>query len=375
VLMRFAVLAWCGLLALAVPAQADPHYLGSPPVGHVFVIVLENENAASTFSPDSPAQYLSRTLPKQGAYLPEYYGVTHLSLGNYIALVSGQGSNVQTQADCQFFTDFSGGAFGADGQVLGQGCVYPATVETVANQLEDRGLTWKGYMEDMGNNPARESATCGHPALGAHDDTQTPEAGDQYAARHNPFVYFHSIIDSPSCAANDVPLSRLPADLSSLRRTANLSFITPNLCHDGHDEPCLDNSEPGGLVSADAWLREWVPRILKSPAFGRDGLLLVTFDEAEAEGGTADAIACCNEAQFPNTPNNGGPVPGRGGGRVGAVALSPFIRPGTVTNHPYNHFSALRTIESLFALPLLGYAGSPDPGSFGTDVFTRLRTH
>jgi hypothetical protein len=55
---------------------------------------------------------------------------------------------------------------------------------------------------------------------------------------------------------------------------------------------------------------------------------------------------------------------------VGAVALSPFIRPGTVTCHPYNHFSALPTVEQLFGLPLLGYAASPDPGSFGADVFS-----
>jgi phosphatidylinositol-3-phosphatase len=283
--------------------------------------------------------------------------------------VSGQGSNPQTQADCQVFSEFLAAGTGADGQALGQGCVYPSSVRTVADQLTERGLTWKGYMEDMGNNPTRESETCGHPPLGAADPTQSAEPGDQYAARHNPFVYFHSIIDSPACAANDVPLSRLPADLGKVRTTANLSFITPNLCHDGHDEPCVDG-EPGGLVSADAWLREWVPRITRSQAFRRDGLLLVTFDEAEASGADADASACCNEAQFPNTPNNGGPIQGRGGGRVGAVALSRFIRPGTVSGHPYNHFSTLRTVEGLFGLPLLGYAGSPDPGSLGADVFT-----
>jgi hypothetical protein len=127
--------------------------------------------------------------------------------------------------------------------------------------------------------------------------------------------------------------------------------------------------EPGGLTSADAFLRQWVPQITSSPAFKRDGLLLITFDEAEAEGSTADATACCNQAQFPNTPNNGGPMLGRGGGRVGAVVLSPFIRPGTITQHPYNHFSTLRTIEIFFGLPFLGYARSPDPGTFGSDVF------
>ena len=357
-------------LALAAPAGAGAHgTTGPPPVRHVFTIILENENADVSFGPNSPAPYLSQTLPSQGVFIPEYYGVTHLSLGNYVGMVSGQGSNPQTQADCQFFTEFAGAAIGPDGQALGQGCVYPSTVKTVADQLTARGLTWKGYMEDMGNDTTREAALCGHPGINTRDNTQTATPQDQYAARHNPFVYFHSILDNPvSCEQHDVPLTQLPADLAKAHNTANLTFITPNLCHDGHDQPCA-NGEPGGLVSADAWLREWVPRITGSAAFKRDGVLLVTFDEAESEGGTADASACCNEAQFPNTPNNGGPVPGRGGGRVGAVALSPFIRPGTVTSHPYNHFSTLRTVEGLFGLPFLGYAASPDPGSFGTDVF------
>ena len=367
---RSLLFAFLALFALAAPAAARATAPGPPPVGHVFVVMLENENADSTFAPGSPAPYLSQTLPSKGAFVPEYYGVTHLSLGNYVALVSGQGSNPQTQADCQFFSEFVGGLIGPDGQALGDGCVYPSTVKTVADQLTARGLTWKGYMEDMGNNPTRESGLCAHPGLNTRDNTQTAAPDDQYATRHNPFVYFHSIIDdNVACEEHDVPLSRLPADLTKTKNTASFSFITPNLCHDGHDTPCA-NGEPGGLVSADAWLQEWVPRITSSAAFKRDGLLLITFDEAEAEGSTADASACCNEAQFPNTPNNGGPTPGRGGGRVGAVALSPFILPGTITSHPYNHFSTLKTVEGLFGLPLLGYAGSPDPGSFGTDVFT-----
>jgi phosphatidylinositol-3-phosphatase len=368
--MRSFLITLLAALALAAPAGAASTS-GPPPVKHVFVIVLENENADVTFGPGSPAPFLSQTLPSQGAFIPEYYGVTHLSLGNYIAMVSGQGANVETQADCQIFTDFVGGLIGPDGQALGQGCVYPASVQTIAGQLQARGLSWKGYMEDMGNDTTREAALCGHPDINTRDNTQTATADDQYAARHNPFVYFHSIIDDHvNCEQHDVPLDRLPTDLKRRQTTANFSFITPNLCHDGHDTDCA-NGEPGGLVSADAFLRTWVPLITRSDAFKRDGLLLVTFDEAEAEGGTADASACCNQAQFPNTPNNGGPAPGMGGGRVGAVALSPFIQPGTVTQTAYNHFSFLRTVEGLFGLPYLGYANTPDPGTMGADVFTR----
>jgi hypothetical protein len=356
------------LAALAAPAGAGA---AVKPVGHVFVVVLENENAQTTFGPGSPAPYLAHDLPALGAMLPNYYGVTHLSLGNYVALVSGQGSNVQTQADCQLYTDFLGpGLFDSNGQALGQGCVYPSSVPTVADQLEARGLTWKGYMEDMGADPVRDGGTtCAHPPLNASDPTQQAAPGDAYAARHNPFVYFHSIIDRPACAQNDVPLDRLTADLSSAKTTANFNLVVPGLCHDGHDAPCA-SGEPGGLASADGWLRTWVPRILAAPAFKRDGLLIVTFDEAQSSGSTADASACCNEAQFPNTANNGGTTVGRGGGRVGAVVVGPSVRPGTVSTTPYNHFSLLRTVEDLFGLGHLGSAESPNPGSFGTDVLT-----
>lgn len=37
---------------------------------------------------------------------------------------------------------------------------------------------------------------------------------------------------------------------------------------------------------------------------------------------------------------------------------------------PYNHYSLLRTIEDLFGLPHLGYAGQPGLKAFGSDVFT-----
>src|SRR5205814_9986848 len=135
-----------------------------------------------------------------------------------------------------------------------------------------------------------------------------PRAGPRPAPRHNPFVYFHSIVDSPACAQNDVPLDRLPADLAADKTTPSLALISPNLCHDGHDSPCVDG-EPGGLVSADAFLQAWVPRVESSPAYAEGGMIVITFDEAES----SDASACCNEQPGPNTTNPGGLTPGPGG--------------------------------------------------------------
>lgn len=62
---------------------------------------------------------------------------------------------------------------------------------------------------------------------------------------------------------------------------------------------------------------------------------------------------------------------GVGGDRTGAVLISKFIQPGTVSNTPYNHYSMLRSIEDIFGLDHLGYAGRPGLQPFGGDVYTR----
>jgi phosphatidylinositol-3-phosphatase len=396
---RYACALGSALLAVLSPVSAaTPAPATMPKIGHVFILMLENEGYDRTFGPHSPATYLN-LLAAHGALLKNYYATSHFSLGNYITLISGQAANAATQDDCPRFEEFIQTGVAADGQAVGVGCVYPANILTITQQLEAKHLRWKAYMEDMGNAPDRESARCGHPPLGAQDNTQAAQAGDQYATRHDPFMYFHAIIDSPSCAEHVVNMSALEPDLKSLATTPNYVFMTPNLCHDGHDggngARCV-SGEPGGLESADQFLRETVPRILASPAFRRDGLLIITFDEAELEYDydsatrttyvkSGDAEACCNESPGPNIPAyqplrargfggiNGPGLAGPGGGRIGAVLLSPYIPPGTVSSTPYNHYSLLRSVEDIFSLSYLGYAGQADLKSFGPDVFARPR--
>ncbi|MEO7557198.1 MAG: alkaline phosphatase family protein [Acidimicrobiales bacterium] len=360
---RAGVALVAALLLAAVPAWSarGAALQEESSIGHVFVIVLENKGFATTFGPNSAAPYLSKELAGQGQLLTQYHGIGHVSLGNYIAMVSGQAPNSKTQSDCQVFLDFDPPrpTIDADGQAVGQGCVFPTSVPTVVDQLEQAGHTWRGYMEGMGT-------PCRHPDVDAPDLTQHATVANQYATRHNPFVYFHSIIDDEaSCREQVVDLSALTDDLASDAATPNVSFISPDLCHDGHDTPCVDG-QPGGLVSADAFLQQWVPPILASSAFQRDGLLIVTFDEAEL--GEADsAAACCGERPGPNSAAPG--LVGPGGGRTGAVVVSRSITPGTVNDTPYNHYSLLRTIEDVFGLTHLGMAAADDLGPFGPDVF------
>jgi hypothetical protein len=396
-------------------AASDEVITQAARIRHVFIIVLENKNYADTFQTSPQDPYLRQTLVPMGALLTQYYGTGHVSLDNYISLISGQAPTRDTIDDCLpglvgtagNFNDVTQTGWAAQGQVVAAGgCVYSTRVKTLFDQMTQAHLSWRGYMEDMGNDPARERATCGHPQIGVGTDlTNSAEApstavplGDAYATRHNPFMYFHSIIDAKSCDTQVVNLNHLPDDLAQVRTTPNLVFITPNLCNDGHDgagtgaagTTCA-NGQPGGLTSSDQFLRTWVPRILASPAYRQDGLLIVTFDESSfvipnvsknpRTGQTTETItypgqSCCHQQPGPNLA---GTRPGTltvvntpslvvnlvmqgfGGDRIGAVMVSPFIVPGSTSTKPYNHYSLLRSLEDIFRLGgHLGYAAD-DP--------------
>jgi hypothetical protein len=420
-------------------------------IDHVLVVDLENESFNATFGPTSPATYLNTTLRPAGELVEHYYATGHASLDNYISQISGQSPTPLTKADCSNLATlsppFTGIQFGYTnvtpgtddpypatnpGQVDGNGCVYPAAnpatgthgAPTIADQLDARYppnptthvAAWRDYDEDMGNNAARDGGVpdptggtdCAHPAIGAVDNAEIGRQTDQYATRHNPFVYFHSITDNAAeCDTNVVPLGRLRADgtpdpaghlardLASVATTPRFGFITPNVCDDGHDATCTGtNSEgghTGGLVGADLWLSHWMPLILGSPAY-RSGTLLVvvTFDEGGVTlTGQSDVASCCYEQAGPNTVAPGDVFSrattntAPGGGQVGAVLLNRrYIRPGTdnVTGQ-YNHYSALRSYEDLLGLSTggadnlghIGFAAAPGLVPFGPDVFNRHR--
>lgn len=347
-LLALVLLAGCGVPSAGPAAAPTVELTAASPYGHVFVIVLENEDAAQTWGASSPATYLNRWIRPKSMFVPNYYGIGHHSLDNYIAMVSGQAPNTKTQADCPTFLPYSSSTVGAYGQVQGTGCVYPATVPTLAGQLATAHRTWRAYMDGM-------QTPCQHPALGATDPNRAETAATAYATKHNPFVYFRSIA-ATTCTSNDVPLSHLTADLGAVSTTRNVSYIVPDLCNDGHDSAATCASykrSGGGLAGADAWLHAWVPRILNSPAYKQDGLLIITFDEAET-----DSRACCHELAGPGASVPG--ITGPGGGRVGAVLMSPKLSAST-NNGGYNHYSLLATLEHIFGLPRLGFAATATP--------------
>ncbi len=423
-----AGLGLCSLLAGPATASSSKSTVvraALPPgkINHIIVVEFENEGYQTTFGPGSPATYLNGTLRKKGVLLQNYYATGHNSLDNYIAQVSGQAPTLDTGADCAdngfAFANLLPGTPDPNqaknpGQVDGTGCVYPAAVQTIANQLDAKYppnktthvAAWRGYDQDMGITPSRDGGPsdptggtdCAHPAIGATDTAETATATDQYTSRHNPFVWFHSIIDNAAvCNANVVPLgqpnatSHLVKDLKSQKTTPRYAFITPNLCSDGHDATCTGTNSTGGhaggLTGADQFLQTWMPKILASPAYkSGNTLVVVTFDEADVNPSDPTyAAACCNEPTGPNTNAPGDAAlstdSAPGGGQVGALLLdAKYIAPGTTdTTGSYNHYSALRSYEDLLGLTTggtdghghLGYAATPGLVPFGKDVFPK----
>ncbi|HEY4812309.1 MAG TPA: alkaline phosphatase family protein [Solirubrobacteraceae bacterium] len=342
-----------------------------PPIKHVFVVMLSDEPYASVFGPASTAPYLSGTLEREGELLVRYDAVAHEELANELALISGQGPTAETAANCPNYTEIAGASVGPEEQVLGSGCVYPPTTQTLVGQLTAKHLTWRAYVQGIDESGSQAGA-CAHPLLGQADPTaaQSSSTG-AYATFRNPFVYFSSIVGSPTCASDDVGLASLKDNLASVKSTPSFSYIVPDRCHDGNPTPCTPGA-PAGMAPAQTLLKQIVPEITGSKAYKESGLLVITVDQAPSSGAFADSSSCCGQPLFPNDPVKTLAGAPRGGGTVGALLLSPYVKGATTSQEQFNHFSLLRTIEDFFSLEHLGYAGLSAVKSLEPEMFTRL---
>jgi hypothetical protein len=314
------------------------------------VISLSGQDLGTAFADGSAAPYLATDLRAKGALLKGYWALDEGAVPNGVALLSGQQPNAETKAGCPRFTEVPKGELDADGQIPGDGCLYPDVVPTVAGQLIDRGQLWRAYVGGLGGADQR---SCRAPEPGADDPWRQPSDGDPYVTARNPFVYFRSILDAPECGTQDVGLDSLVADLAEAASTPQLLWVAPDACHDGSERTC---AEGGGLAGADAFLKEWVPKLLDAPAIEKAGIVVILFDAGPAQPSATDAEA----------------PPGVTGANVGALVLGPskWVKPGTESVTAYSHLSLLRTVEDAFGLTHLGAAGRDDVASFGTDVFS-----
>ena len=302
------------------PAPAAPAPKPASKVKHVFVVNVAGAGYDATWGTGSAAAYLNGTLRPQGRLLESYHPLGQGDLATQVALVSAQKPTPGIEHGCP--------TYGGD-------CVFGLDTLTLPDQLVSGGKRWRAYVQAM-------PQPCSHPGTNAAD----APAGD-YVTQHNPFVYFRSLTDLGECGTNDVPLEALTDDLASEHATPNFVYVAPGLCDGGWSATCSDGT-PGGLARADAFLAEWVPKILDSPAYKADGLLILLFG---APPGAAPPDA-----------------------HTGALLVSQFATAGSTSATPYDAYGVLRGIEDLFGLENLAAAGAGAASSFAkTEVAAGLR--
>lgn len=269
--------------------QINPYLVGGGILGAVglaylatrgkptyFTILLENHSAAQILGGGARAgmPYLDQLANAYGNATNYHNGNVHPSLPNYLLLTSGQTWGI---------TDDS----------------YHLVRDRGANlfaQLSAAGIPWRAYAESMGQ-PCRTSD------------------GTLYASRHNPAVYYDSIVGNrPLCTQNVVDLTNLWSDLAA--DSVRYAWITPNLVSDVHD---------GTKAQGDAWLRTVIPRIMASAGYHNGGAIFILFDESDT-----------------------------GSDLLPAVVISDRLRTHPmVDTTPYTHRSYLAGMQDLLGLPRL----------------------
>ena len=314
----------------ATGAKPPSKVEGVPKFGNVFLIVGENTELIQINEQNTP--YIQTDLKPRSAWLTHYYGVTHFSLANYIAMTSGQ------------YTACHQGDYGPE--------FCHQDLPNLFSQMDAARVSWKSWMESM-------------PQPCALQDAGSSRTLNGYDVKHNPAVYYDAIeglggVWSPTrtsdeCRKNVVPAGTTgPKDMGTFDaalvrgRVPRFNLIVPNECENGHDT-CLPNP-PSATGQFDDFLAREVPKILASSAFGSNGVLIITFDEgtSTAGGGGANGSTPCDV--WVNCPNFFD-----GGGNVPFLVISNLAKPGVYDTYVRDHYALLRTLED--GLLLQGYLG------------------
>ncbi|MGH2934675.1 MAG: alkaline phosphatase family protein [Gaiellaceae bacterium] len=349
-----------GKTTLTAAQRADR----GPSVGdvkHVFVIVLENHSEAGVVG-DPNAPYIT-SLAHTYAQATSYYGVTHPSEPNYVAMISGSNWWKNDDNPANRFDHLN-----------------------LVDQLEAAHKSWGAYMEAL-------------PAGDKLADYWPSSSNALYASKHNPFVLFDDIRNSPRRLENVKPYTALAGDLQHGNSAPDFAFIVPDQCNDmhggvytpvaGHPEtPCPygstnDDANDAALKQkADAFVHGAVQTITKSRSWkeGKSAIFIVS-DEGDytgnmVNGGWDSPAGCCDSPVLPagdTDISSAWPGGVYGGGLVPAIVIvnQGGKSHGYASSAPYNHYSLLATIETIWKLDLIGYASDTAQVAPMTEFLTR----
>jgi phospholipase C len=319
--MRRAIAAtgFAALLAMVVgsaPVSADSSRKDIKNFQHVFVIMMENTGYNALIG-KSNAPWINAAAGTYGA-ATNYFGVTHPSQPNYIAITSGSTNGVADDNDTTI------------------------NVANIADQIEASGRTWKSYNQSL--------SLC-NGNLFAH------ACGNQlYERKHNPFVSYADVASNPARMANNVDLTQLNADLAS-GNVPSYSFIDPDQCHDMHgrggppSDVCSFSHVQDLIATGDTFLKDTVGAIMASSAWNGNSVIFIQWDESDFTGGGpigfGDTSGCCDSPFLKGALN--------GGGHVVSLVISHSNHSAVTSGTAYNHYSVLRTIQEGWKLGCLAF--------------------
>jgi phospholipase C len=318
----FAVYAALVLACVATLVPATKATATTTSLNRIFVVYMENQGFDDVIghddangNPDTP--YITSIALKYGLDTL-YFGVTHPSLPNYLALIGGYTNNISDDNNSCYAPS------------PGPGC-HSIPYINLVDQLESKHISWAAYEQSM--------PTPGY--LGSRYPTSGPVL---YAQKHNPFVYYTDIATNPSRRDKVLPLdnnaTQLHAALANAATAPRFVFIAPDQCHDMHGTTTCTNYD-ALLREGDIYLHTLVQTITSSPSFTSNSALFIVWDENDYSSN----LGCCSSPQV-------------GGGHIAAIVITPRYTHPIQSAALANHYNLLHTIESAYGLAPLNKAGT-----------------
>ncbi|MBR8836636.1 MAG: phosphoesterase [Stigonema ocellatum SAG 48.90 = DSM 106950] len=296
-----------------------------PNYEHIFVIIEENKAYKQIIgSPNTPN---INQLAKTYGLAANFYGEVHPSEANYVAMLGG--STFGIHDDDAFYCQPGSSEKFCSNSKLKDYANHTISSKSLLDQLEKKGLTWKGYFESI-------------PTPGSKEVVYPNVVRALYAVKHNGFMNFKKVQDDPNISKKIVGFDQFTADLKS-GDVPNYSHIILNQCHEMHGLPeCSDTSKL--IKEGDAWIGKIVNQITTSSFWGSSGnnAIIITWDEDNNPPRKTDTQGCCgfdpkSHANF-------------GGGHIATIVITNHGPRGVVDRTPYNHYSLLRTTEEAFGI-------------------------